>query len=74
MLIILFSSRVNENNTVLAFCQHPSFPALTSFLFLSGDSMPSGIVCAGEIGGSKGPVLQLIKEEIQQVAGRLSQE
>lgn len=56
-LIILFSSRVNTNSTIRAFCQHRvnkgSFSCTSpSFLFLSGDSMPSGIVGGGEIRGS----------------------
>lgn len=55
MLIISFSSRVNVNNTVLAFCQHRVNKAHVSctspsFWFLSGDPMLSGIVGGNEMG------------------------
>lgn len=83
MFIILFSSWVNKNNTILGFYQHRVNKGNVSctspsFLFLSGDPMPSGIIGGGEmegwVGVSKRPVLQLIKGEILQVAGCLSQE
>lgn len=55
-LIILFRSWVNENNTVIAFRQHRvnegNFSRTSpSFLFLSGESVPSGIVGGTEMGG-----------------------
>ncbi len=56
MLIIVFSSQVNKNNAILGFCQHRvnkgNFSCTSpSFLFPSVDSLPSGIVDGGEMGG-----------------------
>lgn len=82
-IIILLCSGINTNSAVLAdFLDCVNFPCSSaSVWFLSGDCILSGDVNGNEMwvdwwgwGASKQPVLLLIKGEILQVAGWLSQE